>query len=264
MTVDRGEMMGTAGAIALHVALIAALSLSLAHTINAPEPPSMEVELVDEVGLTAAAPTSIPQPAPAATAPEISEAEAAEPVPAPTPQPLPPPQRIVPTPAQRPAAKPVTRPTPPKAAPAKPAPAKPRASRIGDDFLKGIADGDERATAPAKPSAARFDARAKADIASAIAAQIRPCALQQRDLGPGANRIRVVLNLRLAPTGRLKDTPSVVRTSGVDDDNAQYEELVKDQAIASYRSCAPLRLPAELYSTPDGGWANINMTYRVP
>ena len=101
-------------------------------------------------------------------------------------------------------------------------------------------------------------------VASAIAAQIRPCALNQRDLGPGANRIRVVLNLKLFLNGRLKGAPSVVRTSGVDDDNRQYEELVKDQAIASYRECAPLRLPAELYQTPDGGWSNINLTYRVP
>ena len=32
--------------------------------------------------------------------------------------------------------------------------------------------------------------------------------------------------------------------------------------IASYRQCAPLRLPAELYQTPDGGWSNINVNYK--
>ena len=73
-----------------------------------------------------------------------------------------------------------------------------------------------------------------------------------------------MLSIRLLLNGRLKSAPTVLRTSGVDDDNAQFEDLVKDQAIASYRECSPLRLPAELYSTPEGGWSNINMTYRVP
>lgn len=250
MTLDRAELAGTGAALAFHVALIAALSMSLAHVASVPEPPSMEVEFVDEVGLTAAAPNQVVVPPPASTAPEIGEAEPLEPTPAVAP-------REVAIPSPRPTA---------KASPAKPAPARPapRASRIGDDFLKGIADNPSTSKAPAKPAAARFDAVAKANVAQAIAKQIQPCAERQRDLGPGANRIRVVLNIRLFLNGRLKGAPAVVRTSGVDDDNAQYEDLVKDQAIASYRECAPLRLPADLYSTPDGGWSNINMTYRVP
>ncbi|MEA1072744.1 cell envelope biogenesis protein TolA [Sphingomonas sp. LY160] len=254
----------------------------------------MEVELVEEVGLTAAAPTPIAEPPTASQAPEMGEAKPVAPAPAPV-DPAPPPPREVPIPTPRPPeqaapkptprpvpAKPAPRPTPAKPAPAKPAPAKaapakaapakpapakaaPRVSRLGDDFLKGISEAPSRPSrAEARPSAARFDAAAKADVASAIAAQIRPCAEQQRDLGPGANRIRVVLNLRLFPNGRLKGTPTIVRTSGVDDENGQYAKLVADQAIASYRQCAPLRLPADLYNTPSGGWANINMTYRVP
>ena len=261
MSPDRAEIAGTGAALAFHVALIAALSLSLAHVPKVPEPPSMEVELVDEVGLAAAAPSTIAVPPPPSTAPDIADANPAEPTPLPSATPLPPATKVVPTPApraiERATAKPVK---------ALPSPARPtaKASRIGADFLKGIAtDSPAKATAP-RAASAHFDAAAKADIASAIAAQIRPCALNQRDLGPGANRIRVVLNLKLFLNGRLKGAPSVVRTSGVDDDNRQYEELVKDQAIASYRECAPLRLPAELYQTPEGGWSNINLTYRVP
>jgi hypothetical protein len=56
----------------------------------------------------------------------------------------------------------------------------------------------------------------------------------------------------------------VVNVTGDDDENAQFVELVINQAIASYRQCSPLRLPAELYQTPEGGWSNINMRYRVP
>jgi outer membrane biosynthesis protein TonB len=273
---DRAELAGTGAALAFHVALVAALSLHLAQVDTPPEPPSMEVELVDDIGLTAAAPQALAPPP--SEAPEIGEAEPIEPTPAPAIAPPPATPAIVPTPAPRPepAAKPApAKRVPPKAAPTKPAPAKappakaparaaPRASRIGDDFLKGIADDAPASRAPAKAAAATFNAAAKADVASAIAAQIRPCALRQRALGEGANRIRVVLNIRLTLAGRLKGAPTVVRTSGVDEENSQYEELVKDQAIASYRECAPLRLPAELYQTAQGGWSNINMNYKVP
>ena len=269
---DRAELAGTGAALAFHVALVAALSLHLARVDTPPEPPSMEVELVDEVGLTAAAPQALPPPP--SQAPEIGEAEPIAPAPAPALAPPPPAPAIVPTPAPRPV--PAIRPAPPakrappRAAPSKPAPAKaparpaPRVSRIGDDFLKGIGDDAPASRAPAKPAAATFNAAAKADVASAIAAQIRPCALRQRALGEGANRIRVVLNIRLTRAGRLQGTPTVIRVTGDDEDNLQYVELVKDQAIASYRECAPLRLPAELYQTPQGGWSNINMTYRLP
>jgi hypothetical protein len=246
MNMDRAELAGTGAALAFHVALIAAMSLSLAHVARTPETPAMEVELVEDVGLQSAAPAATPPPS---QAPEIGEAPVVEPTPAPAVVPVTPSLRVMPAPAK-----------PQKPAPAaKPAP---RVSRIGDDFLKGIADAP--ATAKAVPAAAKFDARAKSSIAQLIADQIRPCALRQRDLGPGANRIQVVLNLQLLPSGRLKRSPTVLSRSGVDDENAQYADLVENQAIASYRQCSPLRLPAELYQTPEGGWANINMKYRVP
>lgn len=241
MTLDRAELTGTGAALAIHVALIAAMSMSLASVAPSPEPPAMEVELVDEIGLqSAAAEPAVPPPP--SQAPEIGAAEPTAPAPA-----------IQPAPA------PSIRPSPQKPAPARPAP---RLSRIGEDFLKGIEDPSADAT-PAKP-AARFDAQAQASVAKLIADQIRPCALLQRELGPGANRIQVTLNLQLFPSGRLKRSPTLVRVTGDDDENAQYVDLVVNQAIASYRQCSPLRLPAELYQTPQGGWANINMRYKVP
>ena len=277
---DRAELAGTGFALALHVALIAALSINLARVAAPPEPPSMEVELVDEIALAPAGPQAVTTPPPPSQAPEIGEAEPIEPTPAPVLAPAPPPPTITPappraTPRPSPTARPappqkpiVTRPASALVAPARPAPPRarpaPRVSRIGDDFLKGIAADAPPARSTPRPAAATFNAAAKADISSAIAAQIRPCALRQRALGEGANRIRVVLNIRLTPAGRLKGAPTVVRTSGVDEDNQQYEELVKDQAIASYRECAPLRLPPDLYQTAQGGWSNINMTYRLP
>jgi hypothetical protein len=254
---DRGEAGGIGIALLLHVGLVVALTTSLASVPPKPEAPAMEVEVVDskEIALTAAAPSNAPPPP--SQAPQSAEIPEITPAPALVVQPTPaPPQPVVrPTPAPAPARKPAARPAPPKP--------QPRVSRIGDDFLKGIADAPPAAK-PAEQSAATFSAAAKASVDQAIKRQIQPCADRQPALGAGAERIRVVLNLRLDRDGRLTRPPSVVRTSGVDDDNARYEDQVTDQAIRVYRGCSPLRLPAELYRTPQGGWGNINMTYRVP
>ena len=252
MKMDRAEWTGTGAALLFHVALIGAMSMSLASIHSTPEPPAMEVEFVEDVGLTAAAPQQVSVPPRPSQAPEIGEAE---PVAAPTP--------VVPAPAPTPSIKPA----PPKPLPPKVVKPAPRVSRIGEDFLKGIED-DKLAPRPGpapQPAAAKFDAAALASIQQAIRRQIQPCADRQVDPGAGANRIRVTLNLKLTKGGRLRGPPNVIRTSGVDDENARYEERVKDLAVAAYTGCAPLTgLPAELYQTPQGGWSNINMTYRLP
>ena len=105
MNFDRAEWTGTAAAVVFHVALIAALSMSLASVNRAPEPPSMEVELVEEVGLQSAAPAPEPYtPPPPSQAPEIGEA--IEPAPAPR--------------VEAPAPTPSIKPAPPKPTTSKP------------------------------------------------------------------------------------------------------------------------------------------------
>ena len=261
MTLDKAELTGTGAAIIFHVALIAALSIGLAKVSSPAEPPAMEVEFVEDVGLQAAAPSAAP---PASEAPEMGEQEMIEPSPAPAAPALTRAPPIVPTPEVNAAEKRKaeierTKQLAAKAEASKPAP---RVSRLGDDFLKGI---KESVSGPSKPAAATFSASAMASIQQAIRRQIQPCADRQVDPGPGANRIRVTLNLRLSRGGRLVRPPEVVRTAGVDDENARYEDRVKDLAVAAYVGCAPLAgLPAELYQTPQGGWSNINMTYRLP
>ena len=260
MTLDKAELTGAGAAILFHVALIAALSIGLAKVSAPAEPPAMEVEFVDDVGLQAAAPSATP---PASQAPEMGEA-LTEPSPAPAAPALTRAPSIVPTPEvtaaeRRKAEIERSKRTPAKAEPNK---AAPRVSRLDDDFLKGI---KESGSASPKPAAATFSASALASIQQAIRRQIQPCADRQVNPGPGANRIRVTLNLRLSRGGRLVRPPEVVRTAGVDDENARYEDRVKDLAVAAYIGCAPLAgLPAELYQTPQGGWSNINMTYRLP
>jgi hypothetical protein len=243
---DRAEWTGTGAALLFHVALIGALSMSLASMDSTPEPPAMEVELVEEVGLTAAAPQSIPVPPPPSQAPESGEAE---------PAPAPPMVRPAPTPAITPApAKPVPR-IPPKPAP--------RVSRIGDDFLKGIGEAPSRSNSPRKPAAATFNATARASVGQAILRQVQPCADRQPYIGEGADQVRLTINLKLARSGRLIRPPTVLRTSGDPDLRAKYGDLLEDQVRRIFAECTPLRLPAELYDTPEGGWNDFTFTYRV-
>ena len=251
MRMDRAELAGTGAALAFHVALIAALTLSLAQVNVTPEPPSMEVEFVEDIGLEAAAPTSIATPPPASQAPEIGEAPPDQPAPLPAAtQP-----RVAPVPTPRPIQR-----AQPRPAPAKPAP---RVSRIGDDFLKGIADSPSKSDAPAKPAAATFSATARANVGQAILRQVQPCADRQPFIGEDANQVRLTINLKLARSGRLVRPPTVIRTSGDPDLRAKYGELLEDQVRRIFAQCTPLRLPAELYDTPTGGWNDFTFTYRV-
>ena len=48
------------------------------------------------------------------------------------------------------------------------------------------------------------------------------------------------MRLQLTRSGRLLVPPQVIGTSGVDDENARYEERVKDLAVATFTGCAPL------------------------
>jgi hypothetical protein len=247
MRLDRAEWTGTGAALLFHVALIGALSMSLASVDSTPEPPAMEVEFVEEVGLTAAAPQSIAVPPPPSQAPEIGEAEPVEAPPIVRPEPA--------RPAQ------VVRPTPPRpVTPSKPAP---RVSRIGDDFLKGIGEAPSKSNAPPKPAAPTFSAQARASVGSAILRQVQPCADRQPYIGEGANQVRLRVNLKLARSGRLIRPPTILGMSGDPDLRSKYGDLLEDQVRRIFAECTPLRLPAELYDTADGGWNDFTFTYRV-
>ncbi len=332
---ERGEKVGLGAAIVGHAALIALLSLGLVHARKS-EPvkpqPTIDVSLVKDVGLEAAAPQSAEAPAPSvapdqglpedAAPPEAPPPEPTpqkpEPQSEPKPQPKPAPPKPAPEPASpkaKPVARPESKPQPkakpqpqpkreakaaPKAkpAPAKPAPttsknapapkstastsktatkenaakgsgsnaeakaARPRGSRLGANFLKGLSDKPSTGKSET-PRAAKIDARALAGIRDAIARQIQPCADRQIDPGPGANQIVTVLNLRLNQDGTLSATPRVVRQTGVTDENDRYARRVIDLGIAAFKGCSPLKLPAEYYSTPGGGWNNINYNWQL-
>lgn len=262
MNMDRAELVGTGAALAFHVALIGALSMSLAQVASKPEPPSMEVEFVEEVAFEAAAPTSIATPLPASQAPEIGEAEPEAPAPEPVVAPPPPAPRVVPRPEPRATERASAKPQPRRATPAPVKPA-PRVSRVGDDFLKGIEGSDDKADAPAKPAAKAFNATARASVGQAILRQVQPCADRQPFIGEGANEVRLRINLKLARSGRLTRPPTVLGMTGDPDLRAKYGDLLEDQVRRIFAQCTPLRLPADLYDTPTGGWNDFTFTYRV-
>ena len=312
---ERGEKIGLGLAVAGHVLLFGVLSVGFLATPNPVKLKQnpVEVSLVKDVALEAAAPQQTEAPS-QAIAPDVGEPEEAPPpaeappqpvpapVPEPAPQPEPKPAPPKPAPKPAPAPKPVPKPQPkPKPAPpaaekaaAKPAPKKQesaaasskssaapaaskgkgktetakgektRGSRLGSDFLKGLtAEKSNAKPNDAPPSAARVDGRALAAIQQAIARQIQPCADRQVDPGPDANQIVTTLNLRLNRDGTLSATPTVVRQNGVDDDNRRYARRVVDLGIAAFKGCSPLKLPAEYYSTANGGWSNINYNWKL-
>jgi hypothetical protein len=270
---DRAEQTGLGIALVGHAALFAMLALA---ATGAKLPPiqtqPIEVTFFDEAGPTSASPTPAAAPPAPSVAPELGTPEEAIPQPAETVA-LPEPARIrLPAPTPLPAPAPARKAAPPPVPQAKAQPkARPpaiaqvsRGSRLGSDFLKGIGRDPTASRSQAAPAAA-LSAQTLAGIRSLIQSQIQPCADRQRDPGPGANQIRVTLNLRLNRDGSLARKPEVVRTVGLTDENSRYESRVKDLAVAAYVGCSPLRdLPAEYYQTPSGGWSNLNMTYRLP
>ena len=48
------------------------------------------------------------------------------------------------------------------------------------------------------------------------------------------------LNLRLNQDGTLAATPTMVRQTGVDDENERYARRVVDLGIAAFKGCSPL------------------------
>lgn len=139
---------------------------------------------------------------------------------------------------------------------------KPRGSLLDDDFRKGLV----QAPSPSKsiaPIAAKIDAKSLASIQQAIQRQIQPCADKQVIPGPGATEIVTVLNLRLNKDGSLAGTPKMVRQSGIDDQNERYAQRVVDLGVAAFKGCSPLKLPPEYYSTPNGGWNNLNYIWKL-
>jgi len=292
---ERGDRLWIAIGLSLlaHVVLFTILSLL---PPSPPPPPvaPMDVTIADDVGLKAGAPNTTVDPAeskapdignPEDSAPPEPAEEKAEPAP-PKPQPeaVPPPK---PAPVAKPEPKkpappapkpaPKAQPKPAVAAPAKPAvkpgkgagstanavKPKPRGLNFGSDYFKGASAKPSPATGTA-PKSATMSQQALMDIGQKIKQQVQPCANRQVNPGPGAERIRVTIRLKINRDGTLASRPVIVGHDGVDDDNRRYQRQVDDRAIATFMGCQPLRgLPPELYDVPNG-WSDFSLRYKLP
>jgi outer membrane biosynthesis protein TonB len=289
---QRSEMVGLGVAALGHAALFALLTLSFCAPpkVEPPRNKPIDVSLVDDVGLVATAPQSTEAPA-QSEAPDKGPPEDAAAAPKQEAEPDPTPPAPQPKAAPPPKPAPVAKPQPTKPAPPTPDKASTQAKRsatqasntgsakgpgsdanarkqrqtgslLGDNFLKGVSDkpSNSRSVTPQAPT---MNAKAMADIGSAIKRQVQPCADRQVKPGPGAERIVVTIRLRLNRDGSLASNPVITGHSGVDDENSRYQDRVDDNAIATFKGCSPLRgLPQELYDV-EHGWSVFTMRYNL-
>lgn len=281
--ISRSEGAALALAVAAHFALFKLLSLGLsAPSPEALKPQPIEVSFADDVALESAAPVISSEaeaakksPVEAPVEPDTAPPEpVAEPQPVAKPQPAPP--KPVPAPAEKPKPAPAAKPAPPS----KPAPpvktasaapsANPRQQPRRDVRPTGNLEGldlgrtNNRNNGPAlTPPAATMSTQAAANIGSAIQRQVQPCADRQVNPGPGADQIRVIVNLRINRDGSLAGPVTIRGHEGVDDSNQRYVTRVDDAVRAIFAGCSPLRgLPDELYDVPRG-WKSFTLRYRL-
>ncbi len=257
---------------------------------------SLDVTLTDEIGLVSTATERTIEPPAQSVAPDPGPPEesappapaAPEPTPAPPepapPEPAPPPPKPAPTPkpAPKPApAKPAppkkeAKPTPAKPSSAKPAPAKPAAkpaakqgegagegskpkptgSRLGKDFLKGIADSPSQSKST-KPRAAAVGAAQMAGLARLLYEKVKPCYNPPAG-GADSGTITTVLDLKLNRDGTVA-VALIGDQTGVTSQNQAYARQMADAARRAVLRCAPFDLPANLY---EGGWDDFAFRFR--
>ncbi len=274
----REEALALGIALAAHVGLIAALTLSPpGKTIMSP-PERMTVTFADQIADQSTSPEPdaeaapdvapvlgepAPEPAPPQPAPQVAQPQPRPAPPPPPPQARPAPQpKPVPKPVLAPQprampvpAKPAAKPVPPKPAAAAAAPANQRlrprpdapvgASRIGNDFLSGI-PGSSKAGASTNPPAAAFGPEVAASLVSGIARQIKPHWTAPQ--GVDADKLVTVLSWSINPDGSLAGRPQVVQQLGITDTNRAQAQRHAEQAVRAVQLAAPFNLPAAYYA----------------
>ena len=250
---QRAERTGLGISIAGHVAVFGALSLGLfaATRPMIPTTQPIDVQIVDQVGLTDTAPEP-PKVEPAqSVAPEIGtpeEATATPPDPAPAP-PAPVQRDAVappkPAPKPKPAAKAVTKPASAKPT-VKPSVAPARGSKLGSDFLKGVSDRPSASTAQT-PRAIAVGPAQQAAIGRLIREQLKPH--WKAPTGPDAEQLRTELRVVLAKDGTVRSV-DVLGTTGQTESNRGQVRLHQEAAMKAVRLASPfVGLPVEIYDT---------------
>ena len=109
------------------------------------------------------------------------------------------------------------------------------------------------------PRAAKIGAQDIANINGLIQRQVQPCYDLGALKGTSAMSIVTVLNLRFRRDGSVSSA-TLVDQNGVNAGNQQYARQLVDLGRRAVLRCSPLKgLPPDLY---DGGWENVNFTFR--
>lgn len=264
------ERIGLGVALAAHIALFGWLALDQPGRDMVPPPERMTVSFAEEVAPQSTAPEPMVEAAPEVAptrgeaAPEPEPLPVARPEPVVQPRPLP---RVIPTPQPRPVPKAAPTRTPPKAAPTAKPTAKPvakaapktadertrrrpdapkGASRVGNDFLKGL-PGGQAAGAATTPPAAKAGPQVGASLSQAIARQLKPRWVAPQ--GAEADQLVTILAWDLSRDGSLAGRPRVVSQSGVSDANRAQQARHAEQAIRAVQLAAPFDLPEQYYDS---------------
>jgi hypothetical protein len=221
-----------------HVLLIAAASLGW-HWAAKPLPPSNEpipVEFVDIADVPRV--STPPEPSMEAAPQETSTPPEPEPLPVPDP---------VPEPEPKPEPKPLD------------------TSTLSNLINKALPKAKQKpldtsalakSIQAAQPKNAVVDPRAAATLAQAIRAQVAPC-WNPPIGGQDVRKMTVLIHAEFAPDGSLSVAPSVVSQTGTSGQNADYARAFAETARRAVLRCAPLKLPANLYSL----WKSVDINF---
>ena len=243
---DRTERTGIGISVVGHGLFLAALSLGLfaASKPIVPETQPIDIQIVDNVGLTDTVPNPSTTPPAARLTPEVGTPEEAAPepestptpVPAPRPAPTPPTAAPQPIARPRPVAKPThVKPAPTKPAPAKPAPAKPTPAKPAPP--KPVAKPSVAKPTPAKP-------------ATPTTAKAPSTAVAQPRRRPGLSRSLIA---------GLTDTPGV-SSAQANKSNSSTPRAAAGPAVEASLAREVLRQLKPFWRSPTGADAELLRT----
>lgn len=118
-------------------------------------------------------------------------------------------------------------------------------SRIGNDFLKGVAGGKPSGKAQ-QQGAAVIGPEVKSALSGAIARQLKPHWVAPQ--GVDADQLVTILSWDLNRDGTLAGPPHVIRQEGITDSNRPQAARHAEQAIRAVELAAPFQLPPQYYN----------------
>ena len=121
------------------------------------------------------------------------------------------------------------------------------ASRVGNDFLKGVS-GSQASGTSRNPPAATIGPQVRSALIGAVSREIKPHWQGRVPQGLDTDRLVTVLAWDLREDGSLAGPPRVVRQEGINDANRAQAARHAEEARRAVQLAAPFNLPAEYYS----------------